>query len=64
MTLGLILLPHYCRISRGYLVPVPNFVADAKDRNYDIITFILKYLYFKEVWRTFKDSIKVKGLDM
>ena len=27
-----------------------NFVVNIMDRNYDVITFISKYLYFKEAW--------------
>ena len=27
-----------------------NFVGDVMDRNYDLITFISKYLYFKKAW--------------
>ena len=98
-----ILLPHWCKISRLYLVPVPNywawsktthqkkwfswsnpykievmitsllemlvtkpwshdhiyniiwitwenFVGDVIVKNYDVITFISKYLYFNKAW--------------
>ena len=27
-----------------------NFVSDIMDRNYDVITFMSKYLYFMKAW--------------
>ena len=40
---GHVTIPTKCNLNH-----VINFFCDVMDKNYDVITFILKYLYFKK----------------
>ena len=44
----------------GHMTPsTNNFLDDLMDKNYDVIIFILKYLYFKKPRIVIFDDIKI-----